>query len=173
MTTKRRAAITATFAAVFLSGLLLTAFGGTPSPPYVSERMVLLGESGSIIEGHVDDIVTVQLGDKVAPEVEWRFASTQSIVLVTAVRAASMPVTSPPDDGTDFRHTTEEPDATYTSTTAEAAAGDTQGALGGVQMVRLTMLAPGVATVKGWRTQAGPTSSSTLPDFVFVVLIED
>jgi hypothetical protein len=41
-----------------------------------------------------------------------------------------------------------------------------------VQLLRITMVSPGVTTVKGWRVNLGAGTQDSLPDFFFVVLVK-
>ena len=184
MLTKRRAAITATFAALFLCGLLLTAFGGTPSPPYVHERVIVLGQSGRVIQGHVGDIMDVQLGDVVSAQTTWRFTQTGTSVRVTPVFAASMPDVSPPGGGSGMPDTGPPPSDSGGRQTASAGGRAVYAVMGvapeptatpsfegPVQMARLTLVATGVTTVRGWRVPIGGAIPQSVPDFVFIVLV--
>jgi hypothetical protein len=172
MTTKRRAAITASFALLFVSGLLLTAFGGTPASPYIHERMYLLGESGRIIQGHVGDIIDVQLGDASGSSV-WQFGHVGHSAQVTPVFMASMPNACPPAAEPAMRQTSG-PDSgrMYTSTQASCATQASQPLAQAAEMARITMVSPGVTTVKGWRVASGAGKPDHLPDFVFIVLVQ-
>lgn len=181
---RRRAAIVASFASLFVAGLLLSAFGGSPSPPLVSERVLLLGESGHVVEGRVGDVIDVQLGE--GSTGGWRFDSTSVDVQVTPVSPASMPQACPPSGGATGRETANA-GAAYasfvTSTSAQSPAPTPSaaatrdctpgaGALArGVRLLRLTLVAPGVATVRGWRVTRGTTTLPDVPDFVFIVLV--
>jgi hypothetical protein len=172
--TKRRAAILATIAALMVAGLLLTAFGGEPAPPLVHERVVVLGESGRIIQGHVGDIVDVQLGDVLSSSSGWRFSRTGRSATVTPVFAAVMPPARSPAEGTNGRQA------------ASAGVGGVQAAvmltgrvletsrsmIKAVQLLRIAMVAPGVTTVKGWRVSLGVGTQDALPDFFFVILVK-
>jgi hypothetical protein len=199
MFTKRRAVIMAGFAVLFLSGLLLTAFGGTPAPPYVHERVVVLGETGSIIEGQVGEIIDVQLGDLIAAHTSWRFTQSGTSVRVTPVFAASMPDvtplrpgsgmpdTGPPPSGSEGQQTASAGGTVFVAWTgaspspspsspASSAVSPAPSASpvfdGPVQMVRLTLLSTGVTTVRGWRVPIGGNIPDDLPDFVFIVLVK-
>ena len=177
MFTKRRAAITATFAALFVCGLLLTAFGGSPSPRYVHERVIVLGESGHVIQGHVGDIMDVLLGDVVSAQTTWRFTQTGTSVRVTPVFAASMPDVSPPAGGSGMPDTGPPPSDSGGRQTASAGGGGrvrrdghhdgsptvTPSFEGPVQMVRLTLVATGVTTVRGWRVPIGGAIPQSVP----------
>lgn len=173
MTTKRRAAITVSFALLFVSGLLLTAFGGTPTSPYIHERMYVLGESGRIIQGHVGDIIDVQLGDASGSSV-WQFGHVGNSAQVTPVFMASMPNACPPTTEPAMRQTAG-PDSgrMYTSTQASCTTmQDTRSLTQAAEMARITMVSPGVTTVKGWRVASGVGKPDHLPDFVFIVLVQ-
>ena len=169
---RRRGVVVAVFAAVFVAGALLTAFGGTPGPRYVSERTLVLGQSGRIVSGHVGDVIDVLLGT--GWNGGWRFACDSRKVQVVPVATVGMPVASPPSQGVPTRETAAAGHLRRPArgragrpaiTPAPAATG-----LGAVRMLRLTLLAPGVATLKGWHLQQGAPAQS-VPDFVFILLV--
>jgi hypothetical protein len=169
---RRRGVVVAVFAAVFVTGALLTAFGGTPGPRLVSERTLVLGQSGRIVSGHVGDVIDLLLGT--GWNGGWRFACDSRKVQVVPVATVGMPVASPPSDGVPIRETAGA-GVTYAALRVDAPGGAITPApaapgLGAVRMLRLTLLAPGVATLKGWHVQQGlPTQS--VPDFVFILLV--
>ena len=122
----------------------------------------MLGQSGRIVSGHVGDVIDVLLGT--GWNGGWRFACDSRKVQVVPVATVGMPVASPPADGVPIRETAGavatfaalRVDAQGTAATPPPAATG----LGTVRMLRLTLVAPGVATLKGWHVQQGaPTQS--------------
>jgi len=162
---KRRLAIIAAFAAVFVSGLLLTTSAGTSSQAPLPHRVILLGESGQIIRGHVGEVVDVHLG--AATSVRWRFGLAGHSATVTPV-FASIPEACPPVDGSGR----DSASVAGTFATSRLAACDAPASTRMVQMARISFVSPGVTTVKGWRTDGGAAVAGEPPDFVFVILVE-
>lgn len=162
---RRRLAIVAAFAAVFVSGLLLATTAGTSSQAPQPHRVILLGESGQIIRGHVGEVADVHLG--AAASVRWRFGLAGHSATVTPV-FASIPEACPPEDDSGL----ESASTTGTFATLRPATCDVPASTRLVQLARISFVSPGVTTVKGWRTGAGAPAVGEPPDFVFVVLVE-
>ncbi len=177
---RRHLAVVATFGAVFFTGLLFTVFGGTAALPLVSERVLVLGQSGHIIRAQVGNVVDIQLGDPTSKGMTWRFFTSSGHVRVTPVYAASMPQACPPSTGTEGRETARWDDGTVYASAPGTMPGSTPSCspveqAPVIRLVRLTMLTPGVTTVKGWLVRPGTAlerAPQSLPDFVFIVLVK-
>lgn len=165
MVINRRVAIVAVFAVVFVSGLMLTTSAGTSSQAPTTQRVVLLGESGQIIRGHVGEVVDVHLGGSAS--VRWRFGLAGRSATVTPV-FAGIPQACPPVDGSGR----DSASIAGTFATSRPAACDAPASTRMVQMARISFVSPGVTTVKGWRTDGGAAVAGEPPDFVFVILVE-